>query len=78
VRTAGILWLETSDPFLYVKKNSNLSNQLEIFIRGKGGMILMPKAGELIKKYCQLQEEIEAFPKKRFSELFFSDESIAE
>ncbi len=45
---------------------------------GKGGTILTPKAGELIKKYSQLQEEIEAFANKRFRELFFPDESPTE
>ncbi len=45
---------------------------------GKGGTILTPKAGELIKKYRQLQEEIEAFANKRFIELFPPDESPTE
>jgi len=45
---------------------------------GKGGTVLTPKAGELIKKYRQLQEEIEAFANKRFSELFYQEESSAE
>ena len=45
---------------------------------GKGGTVLTPKAGELIRKYRQLQEEIETFANKRFKELFFPDENPAE
>ncbi|MGB3223040.1 MAG: molybdenum transporter [Desulforhopalus sp.] len=44
---------------------------------GSGGTILTPKAEELIKKYRQLQEEIEVFANKRFLELFYPDETSA-
>jgi molybdate transport repressor ModE-like protein len=42
---------------------------------GKGGTVLTPKANELIKKYRQLQEEIEIFANKRFRELFFPEDN---
>ncbi len=42
---------------------------------GKGGTVLTPKADEMIKKYRQLQQDIEAFANKRFLELFFPDEN---
>ena len=38
--------------------------------RGSGGTTLTPKAKELIKKYRQLQAEVEAFANNRFDELF--------
>ena len=38
--------------------------------RGSGGTILTPHAKELIKKYRQLQEDVEKFANKRFEELF--------
>ena len=41
---------------------------------GSGGTALTPKAGELIEKYRQLQQEINAFANKRFKELFFPDD----
>ncbi len=44
---------------------------------GAGGTVLTPKAGEMIKNYRQLQEEIEIFANKRFKELFFPDEKSA-
>lgn len=39
--------------------------------KGTGGTVLTPKADELVKKYRQLQDEIEAFANKRFDELFY-------
>ena len=38
-----------------------------------GGTSLTPKADEFIKKYRQLQNEIEEFANKRFKELFLKD-----
>ncbi|EKD37563.1 MAG: hypothetical protein ACD_75C01089G0006, partial [uncultured bacterium] len=40
---------------------------------GSGGTTLTPKARDLVAKYRQLQEEIEAFTDKRFQELFNVD-----
>jgi molybdate transport system regulatory protein len=45
---------------------------------GSGGTILTPKADELIKNYRQLQQEIETFANKRFKELFYPDETLAQ
>lgn len=52
----------------------NIADELVVAQKGgvgSGGTVLTPKAGELIKKYRQLQEEIEIFANKRFKELFF-------
>lgn len=38
--------------------------------RGTGGTTLTPQAKNLIKKYRQLQEDVEKFANKRFEELF--------
>ena len=55
----------------------NIADELVVAQKGggnTGGTVLTPKAGELIKKYRQLQEEIERFANKRFKELFFPEE----
>lgn len=44
---------------------------------GSGGTTLTPKARDLVAKYRQLQEEIEAFADKRFQELFNVDQDPA-
>lgn len=52
----------------------NIADELVVAQKGggdTGGTVLTPKAGELIKKYRQLQQEIEIFANKRFKELFF-------
>ncbi len=51
----------------------NIADELVVAQKGggdTGGTVLTPKAGELIKKYRQLQQEIEIFANKRFRELF--------
>ncbi len=51
----------------------NIADELVVAQKGggeAGGTVLTPKAGELIKKYKQLQEEIELYANKRFKELF--------
>lgn len=59
----------------------NIPDELVVAQKGggdAGGTVLTPKAGELIKKYRQLQQEIEIFANKRFKELFLSDEHSAQ
>ena len=45
---------------------------------GKGGTTLTPKARELILSYRKLQQDIEAYADRRFSELFDSVTSATE
>ncbi len=55
----------------------NIADELVVAQKGggdTGGTVLTPKAGELIRKYRQLQQEIEVFANKRFRELFPPDE----
>ena len=39
----------------------------------QGGSRLTPKANDYIKKYKQLQKEVEEFANERFKELFLKD-----
>jgi len=43
---------------------------------GSGGTVLTPKASELIQKYRQLEQEINAFADERFRELFSADDDL--
>jgi molybdate transport system regulatory protein len=55
----------------------NIADQLVVPQKGgggRGGTMLTPKAEELIRKYRQLQREIESFADQRFRELFRPDE----
>ena len=52
----------------------NIADELVVAKKGgggRGGTTLSPHARELVAKYRQLQEEIEAFANRRFQELFF-------
>jgi len=57
---------------------NNIADELVVPQKGggnRGGTVLTPRANELIKKYRQLQHEIEDFADKRFKELFFPDQT---
>lgn len=59
----------------------NIADELVVTQKGggdTGGTVLTPKASELIKKYRQLQQEIEIFANKRFRELFITEERSAQ
>jgi len=59
----------------------NIADELVVAQKGggdTGGTVLTAKAGELIKKYRQLQQEVENFANKRFRELFITDEHSAQ
>jgi len=43
---------------------------------GTGGTVLTPKANQLIHKYRQLEQEINAFADRRFRELFFPESGL--
>lgn len=54
----------------------NIADELVIAKKGgggRGGTTLSPNARELVGRYRQLQEEIEAFANRRFHELFGPD-----
>lgn len=58
----------------------NIADELVVSHKGgggSGGTTLTPKARDLVAKYRQLQEEIEAFADKRFQELFNVDQDPA-
>jgi len=58
----------------------NIADELVVAKKGgggRGGTTLSPHARELVAKYRQLQEEIEAFANRRFQELFDSDREPA-